>query len=348
MPRVSVIIPTYNRASLCEHAVKSVLDQTYPDFEVIVADDGSTDDTSRVIGHLSDKIRYLGLDHQGRSHARNQAIALAKGEYIAFLDSDDVFLPNTLETQVEYLDRNPDYGMVYGRAICFTENAEGVFSYETGGSGWLYDKIAFYLPLTIIICSVMVRRPVLETVGGFDVRLERFEDTDMWRRISKLCKIGAIQQPLCKILSHSGNTMGDPSVELKRIKYYVRKVFKEDKHVSASFKRKGAANLFHHYGLAVWYKENRYGGPAMRFALHALRYWPFKRQYYDILLPLRFWESRLWKSRLWFLVTLPLRPRVVFYLVGGQLKLHGASLRLLVTDPKEFLRRLKKRLGILI
>ena len=343
MPRVSVIIPTYNRAAMIKRAVASVLQQTYTDFEVIVADDGSNDDTGDSLRHLSEKVKYVFLEHGGRSYARNHALRLATGTYIAFLDSDDEFFPHTLGTQIEQLEKNLDYGMVYGQAICVNEQGEQITIYPADASGWIYDRVAFYIPLTIILPTVMVRKSVLDRVGGFDEKMERFEDTDMWRRISKRYKIGAIQQPLCKILTHAGNALGDPAVELRNVKYYIDKVLREDKDAGTSFKRKGAANLFHHYGVAVWHKEDCYGGPSIRFALYALRYWPFETQYYHLLLPLRFW-----KSRSAFLLTLLRRLRMAFHFVVGQLKLHGSTLRLLVTDPKEFLRRLKKRLDSLI
>jgi glycosyltransferase involved in cell wall biosynthesis len=345
MPKVSVIIPTYNRAAMVKRAVASILQQTYTDFEVIVADDGSNDETGDSLRHLSEKVRYVFLEHGGRSHARNHALSLTTGVYVAFLDSDDEFFPHTLGTQIEQLEKNLDYGMVYGQAICVNEQGEQISIYPAEASGWIYDQIAFYKPLTIILPTVMVRKSVLDQVGGFDEKMERFEDTDMWRRISKRYQIGAIQQPLCKILSHSGNALGNAAIELKNVKYYIDKVFREDKDAGTFFKRRGAANLFHHYGVAVWHKEDRYGGPAMRFALYALGYWPFKRQYYDMLLPLRFWKSRLSLP-----VTLLLRPWVAFYLVGVQLMVCCASLRLLAahTHPKEFLRRLRKRLSCLI
>ncbi len=344
MPRVSVIIPTYNRAALCLRAVESVLDQTYQDFEVIVADDGSTDNTREVLPNLSGKIRYLYLDHGGRSRARNQAIASAAGEYIAFLDSDDVFFPYTLETQVEHLDANIDYGMVYGPAICFNEGGEHIFTYETGGSGWLYPKIALYLPLVIILCTVMVRRSVLDLVGGFDERMERFEDTDMWRRISRKCQILAVDKPLCKILTHSGNAMQHPKRELGCIKYYTRKVFREDYDIDSVFKRKGAASLFIHYSRAIR-DQNPNSWAASRFALWAIFNQPFQWSYYPLLLPKRASESRCFNSALYLLrhiLSVLLRAKNFLIFI---LRLVSEILAILIHDPRDFFRRVKKRLS---
>jgi len=337
VPRVSVIIPTYNRSFLCERAVKSVLDQTYTDFEVIVADDGSTDETRRAIEHLSDKIRYLCLEHHGRSRARNRAIAKARGEYIAFLDSDDIFLPHTLARQVEHLDKNPDYGMVYGQAICFGENADVLHIYQTGGSGWLYHEIAFLLPLTIVLCSVMVRRTVLEKVGGFDEQMERFEDTDMWRRISRQAQILAINEPLCKILSHDGNAMQHPRREFGCLRYYVRKIFDEDRDIDKAFRKRGAARLYHHYCKAVREAYPK-SWTASIFALWAIFYQPLQPLYYRYLLPGHFWQLR----------GVRLFPSLKTWMAGSRfillLRFSIDIFAFLLANPSDFFRRLKKRL----
>ena len=120
MPRVSVIIPTYNRADLLGEAIDSVLAQSYQDFEMIVADDGSTDETAMVASKYGDKVRFLALPHRGQPAApRNAGIAAATGEYISFLDSDDLYLPDKLALQVPALDENPKVGMVYSSAHFF-------------------------------------------------------------------------------------------------------------------------------------------------------------------------------------------------------------------------------------
>lgn len=340
MPRVSVIMPTYNRSALCARAVESVLDQTYQDFELIVADDGSTDGTREAIEGLSDKIVYLPLKHGGRSRARNEAISVARGEYVAFLDSDDVFLPHTLARQVEALDGNRDYGMVYGEAICFSEDAEGFHSYKTDGSGWLYRKIAFLLPLTIVLCSVMVRRSILSQVGGFDEKMERFEDADMWRRISKKTQLLAIAEPLCKIYSHEGNVMQHPKREYGCIRYYTAKIFKEDTDVDRAFKRDGAARLYIHYCKAVREKyPDSWAG--LRFALRAVYYQPHEEEYRDLLFPDRFWQHPVVR---FYLAQLN-RLRIVRNSVVQASRIASGVLRLLVTDPCEFLRRVRRRLN---
>ena len=127
-PRVSVVIPTFNRASILGNAIESVLSQTYDSYEIIIVDDGSTDDTSSVVTKFnSSRINYLYQENKGRSSARNKALSLANGEYIAFLDSDDKFYPQKLELQVTLLDSNPAFGMSYTSARVSDEHGKEIF-----------------------------------------------------------------------------------------------------------------------------------------------------------------------------------------------------------------------------
>ncbi len=112
-PRVSVLIPTYNRADLIGAAIDSVFAQTFQDFEIIVVDDGSTDDTRDVIARYGDRVQYLRIDHAGPAPARNAGFRAARGEYVCILDSDDLYYPHKLALQVAHLDENPDTVMVY-------------------------------------------------------------------------------------------------------------------------------------------------------------------------------------------------------------------------------------------
>jgi len=278
MPVVSVIIPTYNRAEMVREAIQSILDQNYTDYEIIVVDDGSTDNTRDVVTAFRDyRIRYIYQENRGRSNARNHAIRLAQGKYIAFLDSDDLFLPHTLATQVNCLERNQGFGMVYSSAKCINEKGEDLlFSYEATESGWIYRQIAFYRPLTIILPSIMIRGQVLTEVGYFDENLERFEDTDMFRRISRRYPILAIPETLCKIRAHSSNILEsqDPEEILSALDYYVNKVFSLDRDVSLIFRRKGAAKFYLYYG---WTFINylKWHGIGRKFLHRSIRYWPF-------------------------------------------------------------------------
>jgi glycosyltransferase involved in cell wall biosynthesis len=194
MPKVSVVIPTYNRATPLVEAIQSVLKQTYTDFELIVIDDGSTDDTRNAILPYSHKVKYLYQERGGVSKARNYGIKVSRGEYIAFLDSDDLWLDKKLEVQVNFMKAHKSF-------ISYTDEIwiRGGKRVNPGKrhrkySGWIFDKV---LPLCIISpSSVMIRREVFDRIGLFDEHLPACEDYDMWIRVAKHYPIHLIEQQL--------------------------------------------------------------------------------------------------------------------------------------------------------
>lgn len=251
---VSVIIPTYNREKLISETVQSVLDQTFSDFELIIIDDGSTDGTEDVVNSfLDDRIKYIYQTNSGRSHARNHALNMARGRYITFLDSDDLYLPDKLQLQVDFLDTHPEFGMVYASAYCMDEAGELLSdSYKATVSGQIYKDIAFYVPVTITLPTVMARREVFDKVGGFDEKMDRFEDTDMWRRIAKEFLVGAIPNFTCKLRTHDGNSLAgqDPINIFAAIIFYIDKIFAENNSIDSSELHTGASNLCLFYARA--------------------------------------------------------------------------------------------------
>jgi glycosyltransferase involved in cell wall biosynthesis len=200
MPKISVIIPTYNRSELLKEAIKSVLNQSYSDFEIIVVDDGSTDDTRAVVtSYNSSKIIYFFQENRGRSSARNRGIKLARGEYVAFLDSDDIFMPNKLELQAGFLDENESYGMVYSYAKNVDEDGQCLAHHYDGNlSGLVYPDMLFIKNNFITTPTVMVRAKILSEIGGFDIKMHMCEDLDLWRRIARKYKV----MQLTEVLAH--------------------------------------------------------------------------------------------------------------------------------------------------
>jgi glycosyltransferase involved in cell wall biosynthesis len=185
MPRVSIIIPTYNSAQFIAQAVDSVLAQTYPDFEVIVVDDGSTDDTQSVLAPYSQRIRYIHQANKGPSAARNKGILAAWGDYILFLDSDDLIPPNKLELQIPPLEAHPDSGLVYSAWQHINENGTRIWGeMRPNKQGRVLKDLlrrSFYFPPG----AAVIRRDCLAKVGTFDETIKGTEDTDMWLRIAR-------------------------------------------------------------------------------------------------------------------------------------------------------------------
>lgn len=256
-PKVSVIIPTFNRARFIGTAIESVLAQTFTNFELIIVDDGSSDETSQIVrGFLHDpRLIYIQQNNRGRSHARNRALDLTRGAYIAFLDSDDSYLPEKLARQIAYLDARPDVGMLYTSAICVDDMGKPMAGqpYVAHAEGDIYQLIAFFQPLTITLPTVMVRKKVMDQVGSFDVNMERFEDTDLWRRIAKLHRVGAMNEATCLLTTHEDNALASQNPEkiVRAINYYITKVFRDDSDKGTRMLRLGASRLCEYYGRAL-------------------------------------------------------------------------------------------------
>ena len=201
-PLVSVIIPTFNREACLGRAVDSVLGQTFIDFELIVVDDGSTDDTTGLLDTYGDRLTRIRQDNRGVSAARNAGIRICRGSLIAFLDSDDVWRPGKLERQVAFFHAHP-------RAVaCQTEeiwirNGKRVNPKKRHRkfSGMIFEKT---LPLCLVSPSaVMIRRSLFDEVGLFDETLPACEDYDLWLRITWKYPVHLIDTPL--IVKHGGH-----------------------------------------------------------------------------------------------------------------------------------------------
>ena len=206
--RVSVIIPTRNRATLLPRAVNSVLEQTFTDFEVLIVDDCSTDDTAGVMAGMElvdPRIRGFRHDHnRGSAATRNTGIANAFGEYLAFLDDDDEFLPNKLQEQVQVLDDAPrDVGMAYVWSDYVGPSGETLGSLCRTEGGDVFTDVLM-LRLTVGVGStVMIRASALDSVGCFDETILRCEDIDLMCRFTRQFKITYIPKILTRL--HTGH-----------------------------------------------------------------------------------------------------------------------------------------------
>mgnify|MGYP003851380213 CR=1 FL=1 len=215
--RVTVVIPTHNRAWCLAEAIDAVLAQTYRDYELIIVDDGSTDETASILTGYGDKIRRLHQANRGVSAARNHGVRKAHGELIAFLDSDDLWQPEKLARQVAFFDRHPE------AMICQTEEIwirRGVRvnpkHRHRKPSGWIFEPS---LALCLVSPSaVMMRRDLLEQMGGFDETLPACEDYDLWLRVSLRHPIHLIKDPLViKRGGHADQLSGAAGLDRFRI-----------------------------------------------------------------------------------------------------------------------------------
>src|SRR5205823_7200138 len=210
-PKFSVIIPTFNRATLVLEAVESVLAQTYGNFELIVVDDGSTDDTVERLRRIVDRrLSIVTISHGGVSTARNAGIAVASGALISFLDSDDLWLPHKLASEVDFLVRHPEVGVVFGDlekydgvqhvgSFMRTTDVFGKRLHSARTDGFVLRPREMYLCLLqevpVKTPATTVRRDVLEAVGGFNELWTSSEDWELLLRLARVTAFGYIDRP---------------------------------------------------------------------------------------------------------------------------------------------------------
>jgi glycosyltransferase involved in cell wall biosynthesis len=208
-PRVSVVVPTYNRPRELTRAVESVLAQSWTDFEVLIVDDGSTDDTGRAARSFADdRVRYLRqLRNQGVSEARNRGIREARGGLVAFLDSDDEWEGEKLGRQVALLDAAPrGVGLVYtgSRRVGGPRDGE-VFVPSCRGD--VYREMLHRNVFDVGSSSVVAKKDVLDRVGGFDPSLPSMEDYDYWIRVARVCRVDFVPEPLVTYHDQAGDRL---------------------------------------------------------------------------------------------------------------------------------------------
>lgn len=208
---VSIIIPAYNQAGYLGAAIQSALGQSYGDVEVIVVDDGSTDNTRAVVEQMADpRLRYVYQENRGLSAARNTGIRQARGAYLSYLDSDDLFLPEKLALLLAVMAERPEVGLAAGQARPIDEAG--------GQAGALFDRplpaderdLLLHNPLHV--GSVLVRRSWQERAGFFDESLRSYEDWDMWLRLARLgCPMAWVAQPVSLYRFHAAQMTRDGS-----------------------------------------------------------------------------------------------------------------------------------------
>ena len=196
---VSVVIPNYNCAAFLPDALESVFAQTYPHVEILVVDDGSTDDSLQVLEQYADRVRVFRQPNGGVSAARNHGIRESRGELVAFLDADDLWNPEKLARQVPLFDR-PEVGLVYCAVEYIDEAGKSLGTNRTGRRGRVLRSIAL-LEGTIVLAggsTAVVRRECFDRAGGFDLEMSTAADWDMWRRVACHYEIDVVREPLMK------------------------------------------------------------------------------------------------------------------------------------------------------
>ena len=218
MPKISVIIPTYNRAWALGRAVDSVLAQDFADFELIVVDDGSDDETRALLEAYGPRLTWIAQSNQGVSAARNRGAARAAGDLLAFLDSDDYWYPQKLAVQAAFFDARPQARICQTQEI-WIRNGRRV---NPGRRHQKPQGDIFIPSLSLCLVSpsaVMLKKSLFEEMGGFDEALPACEDYDLWLRVSARYPVHLIDRPLVvKTGGHSDQLSAHPGLDRYRIR----------------------------------------------------------------------------------------------------------------------------------
>lgn len=205
MPEVSVVIPTYNAAHYLVEAVDSVLRQSFQDFEILVMDDGSTDDTEEVARRYHSKVRYFSQQNSGVAIARNHGIERALGRYVAFLDADDIWAPHKLEIQLAAMADHKDYRICYSAFTITTADLTPISVNRSRRQAHALEDLLLRGNVIATPTTVMGERALFRASGGFDPALSQCADWDMWVRLAAQTDFLYIDEPLACYRRHGAN-----------------------------------------------------------------------------------------------------------------------------------------------
>lgn len=225
-PLVSVIIPSFNHGRYIGQAIESVFSQSFTDYEIIVVDDGSSDGTEQVLVPYLDRISVFHQPNQGPSRARNKGVEMARGQYVAFLDADDFFLPDKLASQIAIANQYPSIGVVHGGWTMVDQRGEFLKKVEPWLNAPHLDLNAWLWWRPVCLGASLIRRDWLERMNGFDPVLRLAQDTDLMLRLALHgCKMAWVRRPVVCYRQHDANNMLNVSLHVKYVWQVLDKFF---------------------------------------------------------------------------------------------------------------------------
>jgi glycosyltransferase involved in cell wall biosynthesis len=272
-PTVSVVIPCFNHARFLAEAIDSALGQTRPAAEVIVVDDGSTDDSARVLQPRAEEVRVVRQANRGVSAARNAGAALAKGDLLAFLDADDAWRPEKLAEQTALFVASPDLGLVHCGMEEVDAQGRTLRTRVDGLDGRVAEEMLLFRRTAILGggSGAVVPRALFEQVGGFDESLATSADWDLHHRIARRAPVGFVPRVLLRYRVHGANMHADVSRTAREMQAAYAKAFAEDERLRP-LRRRAYGGL--HAMLSGSYHAQGRLLPAVRHGLRALAYDP--------------------------------------------------------------------------
>lgn len=287
LPNISVIIPTYNRASMINEAVESVLSQKYKDIELIVVDDGSSDNTAEMLRPYLDRVIYIKQENQGNAAARNTGLKEAKGELIAFNDSDDLWVEDKLEKEVRYLEEHPDVDMVCGNGIIFgnTKDAGRLVISQSRAESLEKKGITvkdIFMKSTIRTPTVVIRKKVIDALGGFDGNLRVCVDGDFsLRLLGSGYKAAFINDIFFKLRKHDDNLSSDREQRLLHSIKIIKKLLSDKPELEGIIGKENISKrlAYRYYRLAKTYKKKGKFNDAVESISNAISLRPYSLIY---------------------------------------------------------------------
>ncbi|BDS15245.1 glycosyltransferase family 2 protein [Aureispira anguillae] len=274
---VSVIIPAYKAGDYIEETIRGVLAQTHRNFELIIVDDGSPDHQAQIIEPLAasdTRIQYIKQKNGGVSSARNHGYQCSKGDYLAFLDADDIWLPQNLEKKLAKFATDPALGLVHSDMAIMDGKSQLTGETKSGKEGYILDDLLSWNGTCVPTpSSILVKRTVVETVGGFDLALSNAADQEFFFRVAQKYKIGRVPEVTWWYRVHDNNMHSNiPVMEKDALLAYQRaeehQLFK-----SKSFRNFCFANMYMIMG-ASWWGDGNNKKKGLQYLLKAIWTYP--------------------------------------------------------------------------
>ena len=265
---ISVIIPTYNYGRFLIEALNSTLCQTVKPEEIIVVDDGSTDDTETIVRRFGKQVTYVKQENSGVSVARNRGAAESKGEFLAFVDSDDILDPNLIAKQIKKFHEDPEIGLVHcGMREFDSETGRTLRLHLEGGEEGIADNLLLWEGL-VYVHGIMVTREAFDRVGGFDekIKVASSEDWDFCYRVARRFRVGFVAEPLYNYRIHPEGAHFDVEKLEYGMSIFYEKAFDTDDIAVLGLKQRAMGN-FHKVLAGSYLRTGRYG----KFASHSVR-----------------------------------------------------------------------------
>jgi len=298
MPKVSIIIPVFNSEKYIGEALDSVFSQTFRDYEIIVIDDGSKDGTAEILEKHKKRIKYFYQENRGLAAARNEGIRLSVSPYLAFLDADDLFLPDKVRIQNDFLDIHPGHAMVFSDFEYFGEahsRKPVPDCFKTGEGDLFLDLLQGNC---IPVPTTLIRRECFREVGMFDESFLALEDYDLVLRVSKHKKIGFIDKILARIRLHSENMSRDATLMCQYEIQAVRKALKANPEIEENYPRlirKRYNSIYFEAGYKLLISER--SEIARKNLILAIKSYPFRLKPYVYLLASFFSQDQIKRGR---------------------------------------------------